>query len=282
LEQAARIANAMGLPVYDELQKTGLLRHLLIRSSRYEERTLVLIVAYRDDPRFRMLADTLLSAIPQISGVGLNVNNQSGNRVLGPKTTLLAGSAYITETVLNAIFRLSFTSFFQVNPEQSAVLYDAALEFLPDPCVEVWDLYSGVGTLASLAARRASRVRAVEINPDAVSDAQINFSLNHLTNITMEVGRVESIIDSWVSRKQLAPDAVIVDPPRAGLDPLVIQALLQLKANRVIYVSCNPETWARDIARLGSQYRLEEVVPVDMFPRTDHIESASILIRRDL
>ncbi|MCY0878659.1 MAG: 23S rRNA (uracil(1939)-C(5))-methyltransferase RlmD [Firmicutes bacterium] len=276
---AERLVNEVGLLPYDERTQEGVLRHLLIRTSEFQRRALVLLVAFRRDRRLLPLARALMDAVPAIHGVGVNVNSQRGNRVLGPETDLLAGEPYLLETILGLRFRLSFTSFFQVNPRQAAVLYELALGYLEPPVETVWDLYSGVGTLACLAAARAKRVKAIEILPEAVKDAQENVKLNGLTNVEVEVGAVERVIAAWIAQRSRAPDAVIVDPPRKGLDESVVEALRALQPRRIVYISCRPETWARDVSRLAPFYRLATVTPVDMFPRSDHVELASLLER---
>lgn len=280
LPVAQSLANRMGLAPYREADHAGVLRHLLVRSSRAEGRVLVLLVVREDQPVLQDYAEALMAAIPAIYGVGVNVNADRTNRILGSDTRLLCGSETITDVILGQTFRLSFTSFFQVNPEQVGVLYEAALGFLPAHAEEVWDLYSGVGTLAALAATRAQRVRALEVNPDAVTDARMNFDLNGLRNISVAVGRVEQLIADWVDQQKSPPDAVIVDPPRAGLDQEVVQQIARLRPARIIYVSCNPDTWARDILAWAPHYQLQRAIPVDMFPRTDHVEVASYLERR--
>lgn len=276
LAQASGIAAESGIEPYVEHNRTGVLRHLLVRSSRKQQKLLLLIVAARNDPRLKRLAHRLRRDIPNVAGVGLNLNPKVGNRVLGAETRLLVGEPYLYEEVAGLTFRLSLTSFFQVNPQQAGLLYETAIGFLPDGLADVWDLYSGVGTLAALAGRRARRVRAIEVNRDAVQDAVVNFALNDLDNITMETGSVEAVIEQWQGP---VPDAVIVDPPRAGLEESVIGVLERFAPRQVVYISCNPETWARDVKRF-SQYELVRAVPVDMFPRTDHVEVASSLLSR--
>jgi 23S rRNA (uracil1939-C5)-methyltransferase len=277
LKAAESLARASGLPPYDEVMHTGVLRHLLVRTSRYQGRALVLWVVARVDPALESLARELMKRVPAVEGVGVNVNADIGNRVLGSETRVLAGESSIVEEILGLKFRLSFTSFFQVNPQQAALLYATALDFLDETTNSVWDLYSGVGTLAILAATRVREVRAIEINADAVADALDNVRLNGLTNVRMEVGAVEQVMSEWVAKGYRAPDAVIVDPPRKGLDASVIDALLQLKPRRIVYISCQPETWARDVRRLSHHYQLTAATPVDMFSRSDHVEVASAL-----
>lgn len=279
LSWADTAANDLDLPVYDERRKSGVLRHLLIRSSRLQGRLLVLVVAYQEHPRLDEWAKRLL-CMEEVAGVALNINQTTGNRVLGPTTRLLAGESFVLEQLLGDTFQLSFTSFFQVNPRQAELLYEVALGFLPETRGVVWDLYSGVGTLACLAAHHSHQVVALELNEDAVRDARHNFMINRVTNVSIHQGRVEDMVQGWVDQGRRLPDTVIVDPPRAGLALSVTKALQQLLPGRIIYVSCNPETWARDVERLSSYYILSSAIPVDMFPRTDHVEVASLLTRR--
>ncbi len=272
-----RVLNQYRVEPYDEMNEQGALRHVIIRWSSAESAALVLLVVRRNPPDLASVASEIMAQNPVVRGVGVNINRDKTNRILGPETRRIAGDAHITDTILGLTFHLSFTSFFQVNPQQVEVLYGEALNFLPAGAEEVWDLYSGVGTLASLAAKRARRVRALEANPAAVADAERNFTANALSNIQMDVGRVEDLIGRWVQAEQAPPEAVIVDPPRAGLDPQVVHQLLELKSPQIVYISCNPETWARDVAAFQAGYRLQHAVPVDMFPRTDHVEVASLL-----
>ncbi len=267
-----------GLPPWRDSDRTGILRHVLIRSSHREKRVLVLLIVSAFHPALSRVAHDIRRRLPLIAGVGANINPHPGNRVLGAETTVLSGEPYITDAILGLTFRISFTSFFQVNPDQAAVLYHTALSFLPHRCEEIWDLYAGVGTLAALASERALTVRALESHPQAVHDAKENFALNHLENIEIEAGRVEDIMARWIRGDRRPPEAVIVDPPRSGLDGRVIDHLIALKPAQIVYVSCNPETWARDLTRLAPHYGLEKAVPVDMFPRTDHVEVASGLV----
>ena len=272
-----QILNHHRVEPYDEGHDAGVLRHVVIRWSSAERAALVLLVVRTETRSLDRVARQIVDQVPSVRGVGMNLNRDKTNRILGSETRLLAGNAHVTDNILGLTFRLSFTSFFQVNPQQVGVLYGTALSFLTEDAVEVWDLYSGVGTLASLAARRAQRVRALEANPEAVADAKRNFAANGLSNVEVDVGRVEDLIGRWVKTDKAAPDAVIVDPPRAGLDAEVVRQLLRLQSPQIIYISCNPETWARDLEAFEPHYQLRRAVPVDMFPRTDHVEVASVL-----
>lgn len=275
LTDAVAFAREARLSVYDERRHTGLLRHLLIRSSRYEGSALVALVVSHWDPRLPEIGARLVEAgRPVLRGVVANINAQPGNRVLGNETRPLAGETHLYETILGLQFRLSATAFFQVNPTEVERLYQAAIEAIPWNTDTVWDLYAGVGTLSILASRRAGQVCGWEVNPDAVVDAGVNIALNGLSGrVAVKAARVE---DAW-ARAGPPPSVVIVDPPRAGLAVETIEAVKRGQVRRVIYVSCNPDTLARDLSRFRPEYDLESVQPVDMFPRTDHVEAVAVL-----
>lgn len=278
LAQAPAIVNAFAWAPYDELTHQGLLRHLVIRSSQATHQVLLLIVATRDDPQSSAVAQRFMT-LSNVAGVGLNINSARTNRILGDKTRTLAGRDRIPEQILGLTFDMSFTSFFQVNPEQVETLYQLALDACGNHPGTVWDLYAGVGTLAALVAQNADAVTALEINPDAIGDARANFARNHLDNVTIYEGAAEDLVPKWVQAGKRA-DVVMVDPPRSGMQIEVVRALLSARPSKIVYVSCNPDTLARDVALLEDVYQLTRVTPVDMFPWTDHVESCAVLIRR--
>ncbi|PSR37569.1 MAG: 23S rRNA (uracil(1939)-C(5))-methyltransferase RlmD [Sulfobacillus thermosulfidooxidans] len=274
LRRAPELARPYHFTAYQETTGQGLLRHLLIRSARATKDLLVLIVATAFDPNLSAYARDLMADNAHIKGVGLNINTERTNRILGPSTRLLHGQSTIIDQILGLSFHVSFESFFQVNPEQVERLYRLALDNIPESTGVLWDLYAGVGTLASLASARAQKVYAIELNSAAASDARKNFALNGLHNIQMITGRVEDVIDENVLRK---PDVVLMDPPRKGVDSHVLSRLKRLHPSRIVYISCNPDTLARDVQLLSPEYRLTAVTPVDMFPRTDHVEAVAVL-----
>lgn len=277
LKEVQGAARQVAVTPYEESLGQGVLRHVMVRSSRMTGEALVLLVVRVPDESLSIMAEHIMQRCPEVKGVGMNVNSERTNRILGEHTQILKGQDHIVDTILGLKFSLSFTSFFQVNPDQVGVLYQTALGFVNVGLTEVWDLYSGVGTLAALASQKALLVRALEANLDACRDAEENFRLNAIRNVTIVHGRVEDVIHNWVTSDKTPPDAVIVDPPRAGLVPSVVDSLNALRAKKIVYVSCNPDTWARDLLALHPRYALEEAIPVDMFPRTDHVEIASVL-----
>lgn len=277
LRHAQELAAPYHFTAYREQTGTGLLRHLVVRSSHATSDVLVLIVATASDPRLSSLAADLMQADAHIKGVGLNINSERTNRILGGSTTLLQGQSAVIDKILGMSFHVSFESFFQVNPEQVGRLYQLAVSEIPLGTGVVWDLYAGVGTLAALASPRATAVHAIELSAAAADDARRNFALNGLGNVHMTTGRVEELVDR---RSLPRPDVVIMDPPRKGVDASVLGKLLELGPERIVYISCNPDTLGRDMQLLQTDYSLRQTTPVDMFPRTDHVESVSVLIRQ--
>ena len=273
---AAAIAGRLGLSVYRESTKQGTLRHLLVRSSKEGNRALAALVVRAFAPELVPMAEALRREVPELIGVVANVNGDVTNRVLGDEITVLSGSSYLVDSILDQTFRISARTFFQVNPEQVEFLYGTVREAVAAGADQVWDLYAGVGTLACLVASKARTVWAVEVNPDSVADAKVNIALNRLGNVRVELGSVEQVI----SEVRVRPDSIIVDPPRSGLHPSTVDALLALEAPQLMYVSCNPNTLARDLERLQQAYEVDWVQPVDMFPRTDHVESCTVLRTR--
>ncbi len=277
LQVLPQLAEHYGLSVYNEKDGTGLLRHVLIRTSKWNSDMLILFVTTSTDPRLTQVASDLIQRYPKVRGVGINVNTERTNRILGTHTKLLAGSPTITDKILGMSFYASFESFFQVNPEQVGTLYQTALQQLSGHAETIWDLYAGVGTLASLFAPHADSVYAIEANPQATQDAVQNLALNGITNAYI----ITSTAENWVAGGRLPPPQVVVmDPPRKGVDGKVLEALRELNPQRIIYISCNPDTLARDAAILGETYDVSSITPIDMFPRTDHVEAVTLFVRK--
>jgi 23S rRNA (uracil1939-C5)-methyltransferase len=276
LGPAIRIANRLGLEPYHEATGTGLLRHLVVRASRFERRVAVTVVATRRDPRLELFARDLMRVDPVVKGVAGNWNPTPGNRILGPATEPLAGDPQLVEAVLGATFSIAPDAFFQVNVPQAEVLFGAVLDAAGAPA-ETWDLYAGVGVLAVLLARAGHRVTAVEEGMQAAAAARHNAGRNGVA-LTVVADRVERFV---AERNAPRPSLVVVDPPRHGLLPAVSEALLTVAPKRLLYVSCAPETLARDLRVLATRYRVARVLPVDFFPRTDHVESLTVLEDRE-
>jgi len=268
------LARAHGVRIYDERTHTGVLRHVLARVGRGTgEGMAVLVTNGREFPHGEEIARELMVRIPELVSVVQNVNPARTNVVLGRESRVLAGKEHITDYIGDLKFNISPVSFFQVNPAQTEVLYGRALEYAGLTGVEtVLDLYCGIGTISLFLARQAESVIGIEWVKEAVADAEENAERNGVRNVRFIAG------DAAVEMPRLAAegeraDVIVLDPPRKGCDEPVLEAIAQVRPRRVVYVSCNPASLARDLGRLqGMGYRTAEVQPVDMFPHTAHVE----------
>lgn len=275
------LAAELGVPVYDERSHTGVLRHVLTRVARGTGEAMVVLVTRTPEfPQGRRMAERLMEEVPGVVSVVQNINPERTNVVLGPRSVVLAGRDHITDYIGDLAFTISPVSFFQVNPAQTEVLYATALAYAALTGTEtVIDLYCGIGTISLFLARAAARVIGIEWVEEAVRDAWRNAERNGVSNVRFIAG------DAAVEMPRLAAegvtaDVIVLDPPRKGCDPPVLEALAAMRPERVVYVSCNPASLARDLARLSELgYRTVEVQPVDMFPHTAHVECCARLVR---
>ncbi len=277
LGAALPAAEGLRLMPYQEEVDQGLVRHLVVRASRWQQASAAMIVATTADPRLATWAERLMGRVPTLAGVAVNVNPGRTNRIEGPVTHILAGDAVLQEKILGVPFRVAPDAFFQVNPVQVERLYGLALEGMgPTRAETAYDLYAGVGTLARLMADRATTVEAVEMNPSAVAEGRRN---TVGSGVRFHVGAVERVVEELV-KHAARPDVVVLDPPRSGVRPEVLAVLLAAAPQRIVYVSCRPETLARDLGILKPSYALRTVAPVDMFARSDHVEAVAVVERK--
>ena len=290
LEAVLRYMEECAVPAYEETTGTGLIRHVMTRAGFATGRLMVVIVAAAgklpDEDRLVQLLREAAGAAPgagsesgpwDLAGIVLNTNRGRTNVILGRKSRVLYGKEFIEDRIGSLTFRISPLSFYQVNPLQTKVLYETALSCAGLTGKEtVWDLYCGIGTISLFLAKSAGRVIGVEEVPDAIRNAQENAALNHIDNCQFIVGKAEEVL---TEREDLPkPEVVVVDPPRKGLDPAVIKALLSAAPERIVYVSCAPATLARDLRLFADGgYLVRKVQPVDMFPHTIHIETIVLL-----
>ena len=270
---------AYAVPAYDERTGRGLVRHIITRTSRAGQ-TMVTIAAAKDDlPRSPELC-AALTAIPGVVSVCLTVNPRGDNVILGDSYRVLAGEPRLMDTLCGMTYSLSPLSFFQVNPVQTERLYETAIRFAGlRPGDRAADVYCGAGTISLLAARAARSVTGIEIVPQAIEDARENARRNGVTNADFLCGAAEDVLPRLV-RDGLRPDVILLDPPRKGAEPAVLNAIAEAAPGRVVYVSCDPATLARDLRLLtDAGYRAVSVQPVDMFCWTGHIESVVKLTR---
>lgn len=284
---ANRIVSAAGpligqfkWPAYDEQSGTGLLRHLVARvagPAGQEEALVVLVSTTPSLPRMRMFARRLVEAVPEVVGCLLNVNARRTNVILGRRTVPIWGRDHLIEKVCDLQFRVNATSFFQVNTRGLSVIAELVRQALqPRHDDVIVDAYCGVGVLSLLMAAHVRKAIGIEEVSEAVENARHNARLNGLNNVTFEHGTVEALLE-----RQTGPvDAVILDPPRKGCAPTVLERIASLGVPRVAYVSCNPATLARDVAALHRRgYQTLRVEPVDLFPQTSHVECVATLQR---
>lgn len=275
-----RIARSLGYSAYDRATGRGLLRHVVVRHAEANgQRMVVLITNGRDLPHADELCGLIREDIPGVASICQNINTSSTSQVFGEETRVLWGNDVIYDEIGGISFAISARSFFQVNPTQTERLYRTAVDYAGLTGEEtVIDAYCGIGTITLFLARHAGRVYGVEIIPEAIEDARRNALLNHINNAKFAVGPAEVIMPQWQS-EGVAPDVIVVDPPRKGCDPALLATMLELRPARIVYVSCDPATLARDLRVLeDGGYRTVEVQPVDMFPWTVHVEAVCLLI----
>ena len=266
------------VPAYDEGTGTGLVRHLYVRTNAAGE-SLCCVVANGDSlPRARELIQALRQAESGLAGLVLNVNTRDTNVILGPEYRTLWGRDWLEEELCGLRFRLSVPSFFQINRAQTQRLYQIVLEFAGLSGGEtVLDLYCGIGTISLALAGAAGRVIGAEVVPQAIEDARENARRNHITNAEFFCGDAGAVAEK-LARDGVRPQVICVDPPRKGLSPEVPAVLRAMEPERIVYVSCDPATLARDVKRLGELgYRAVQAQGVDLFPRTAHVETVMLL-----
>ncbi len=273
--RVAEWAQSYHVMPYDEENKRGVLRHVVARVTR-DGASMVTVVTTGPLPH----KAELIELMHDTDSLYHNCNDKDTNVIFGERFTLLSGVATLTETINGLKFRVSPQSFLQVNPVQTELLYEKALELLaPKKGERIVDLYCGIGTLTLAAARSGAKLTGIENVPQAIADAKENAALNGLTNVDFLCGDAETVLPKLVAEGN-SFDAMLLDPPRKGCEGEALQAIADSGVKRVVYVSCNPATLARDLAKLRyAGFRLAAVQPVDMFPHTPHVECATLLLR---
>ena len=286
-----------GMTFYDTRAQHGLLRNLMFRNSNTGEWMLLIQFHYEepgDEQRAKDLLEHIATTFPEITSL-IYVDNQKGNDTIGDlELTTYKGTDFIYETMEDLKFKVGPKSFYQTNTEQAYHLYSVAREFALDSQIYnsklsdynsdnkplIYDLYTGTGTIANFVARYASKVIGIEYVPEAIEDAKVNSKINGIDNTEFFAGDMKNILTAEFIQQHGRPDIIITDPPRAGMHPDVVKVILNAAPKRIVYVSCNPATQARDLTLLDADYRVAQVQPVDMFPHTPHVENVVQLIRR--
>lgn len=262
--------------IYDEKTQKGLLRNIMIKEG-FNTHEVMCAIVINSNKSVEYNVEKLINKFPQIKTVVLNLNNKNTNVVLGKENIILYGDGYISDKLGEYTFKISPNSFYQVNPIQTEKLYNLAIKSANLKKEDILcDLYCGIGTIGIFASKYVKKVYGIEIVEDAIKDAKENAKLNNISNIDFIEGDVETAFDKLL-KQNIIPTAVIVDPPRKGLDNKTVENLKNLKLQRLVYVSCNPATLMRDLAKLEEVYYIKEITPVDNFCYSSHVESIASL-----
>ncbi|MFW0860944.1 MAG: 23S rRNA (uracil(1939)-C(5))-methyltransferase RlmD [Dethiobacter sp.] len=275
------ILQTLGIAAYQEKEHRGLVRYIIARTSFETGEVLAVIVTNGTAlPKKELFSAALREAIPNLCGIVQNINTQRGNNILGKEDITLWGRPWLLEKLEDLEFHVSPRSFFQVNPSQTSRLYKKALEYAALSVEEtVFDLYCGIGSISLFLARTAAKVIGVESLAAAVEDARKNASINGITNTTFHLGAAEIVVPQLYKAGHCA-DVVVVDPPRKGCDQVLLETIIKMSPQRIVYLSCNPATLARDVRFLAEKgFNPMEAQPVDMFPHTSHVETVVLMSR---
>ena len=285
LNTVLSFAQEKGIDAYDEKTKQGLLRHVLIRKGFATGQIMVCLVL--NGPRLpeeEVLADRLFAAVPGMTSFSVNINREATNVILGEKTRLIRGKERIEDQIGGLTFSISPRSFYQVNPVQTERIYAQALEYAGLTGREtVWDLYCGIGTISLFLARKAKDVYGVEIVPEAIDDAKKNAERNGISNAHFYVGKAEEVLPQKYEAEGISADVIVVDPPRKGCDEACLSTMVRMRPERIVYVSCDSATLARDLKYLaGNGYEVVKGRAIDNFPGGVHVETVVLLSKGEI
>lgn len=271
-----------GYPFFDLKEQTGLMRNMIVRTASTGEIMLIVVFFEPDMERIEAMMQHIADEFPQITSLLYIINQKHNDTITDQKVHLYRGRDYIWESMEGLRFKIGPKSFYQTNSEQAYELYKVAREFASLTGDElVYDLYTGTGTIANFVARQSRKVIGIEYVPEAIEDAKENARINGLENTLFYAGDMKDILTEEFIGEHGRPDVIITDPPRAGMHDDVIKTILFAEPRRIVYVSCNPATQARDLSLLDVKYRVERVQPVDMFPHTHHVENVVLLVRKE-
>ena len=271
---AFELWNKNNLSIYDEKTRKGLLRHIVTKIGiKTNEIMLILVIngdKFKDEEGF---VRNIINRYPNVKTIVKNINTKNTNVILGDKNVKLYGDGYIKDRLGEYTFKISPLSFYQVNPIQAEKLYNIGVQAVKiNKNDVVFDLYCGIGTISIFMAKYAKEVYGIEIVDEAVKMAEENASLNKVENTKFISGDVVIVLDELINIKHIIPDVIMIDPPRKGLDNKSIENIMKIRPNRFVYISCNPATLVRDLAKFENMYDVQEIQPVDMFPWTAHVE----------
>ena len=285
LETVLSYMKANHISSYDETSHTGLVRHVLTRVGFTTGEIMVCLILNGKKEQLKNVSALIneLKTIPGMTSIIVNTNKEKTNKILGPVCQTLWGKDYIEDYIGNVRYQIGPLSFFQVNPSQTKVLYSKALEYADLKGQEVvWDLYCGIGTISLFLAQKAKQVYGVEIIKEAIDDARNNARINGMDNVTFYVGKSEEIVPAQYEKTGIRPDVIVVDPPRKGCEASLLHTMTQMQPERIVYVSCDPGTLARDCKILCEEgYEIKKVAVVDQFSHSVHVESVVAIQRKD-
>ena len=267
------------IPVYDEKTRKGVIRHIITKIGiKTKEIMLVLVVNDSKIPKEEELVKRVTEKFKNVKTIVKNINNKNTNVIMGNKNINLYGEGYISDILGNYEFKISPHSFYQVNPIQAEKLYNIGIEEAKISKNDiVFDLYCGIGTISIFMAKYAKKVYGIEIVEEAVKYAKENAKINKIENTEFIAGDVEVVLDDLINNKNIIPDVIMFDPPRKGLDNKSIENVLKISPKKMVYISCNPATLVRDLAKLEEKYEIKTIKPVDMFPFSKHVECCAVL-----
>ncbi|MDD6356817.1 MAG: 23S rRNA (uracil(1939)-C(5))-methyltransferase RlmD [Bacteroidales bacterium] len=269
------------LPFFDLRSQEGFLRNIIIRNSTTGELMLIVVFYHEDKTEREALLNAIAEKFPQITSLIYIINGKANDSITDQETIVFKGNDHIYEQMEDLRFKIGPKSFYQTNSEQAYKLYSVVRDFAELHGEElVYDLYTGTGTIANFVAKKAKKVIGIEYVPEAIEDAKINSAVNHIDNTLFFAGDMKDILNRDFITQHGRPDTIITDPPRAGMHQDVIDTILFAAPQRIVYVSCNPATQARDLSLLCEQYKITKVQPVDMFPHTHHVENVVLLIKK--
>lgn len=276
-----KYASENQLEYFDIKEQKGFLRTLIIRTTSTGELMIILTFYHEDIEKREGILNALKNEFPEITSLLYVINNKGNDTITDQIVHVFSGRDYILEEMEGLKFKIGPKSFYQTNSEQAYELYKVAREFANLSGSEiVYDLYTGTGTIANFVSGNAKKVVGIEYVPEAIEDANVNASINGIKNASFYAGDMKDILNPEFIKENGVPDVVITDPPRAGMHADVVKTIIDMSPKRIVYVSCNPATQARDIAILDEFYQIEKILPVDMFPHTHHVENVVLLTKK--
>ena len=267
-----------GLTFFDIREQKGFLRTMIIRTTSTGELMVILSFYYEDADLRQSLMHAVSKEFPEITSFMYVINSKGNDTITDQEIQLFSGRDHVMEEMEGLKFKIGPKSFYQTNSEQAYNLYKVAREFAAlNGSETVYDLYTGTGTIANFIARQSKKVVGIEYVPEAIEDAKVNSEINGISNTEFFAGDIKDILNDAFIKEHGAPDVLITDPPRAGMHADVVNSILRMKPARIVYVSCNPATQARDLSIMDEFYQIEKIQPVDMFPHTHHVENVVLL-----